>query len=143
MGYNTDFTGELKFINPLTEDQFEYINTMFGEDCRDHHEWNATGLYYVNLELSNDNSGIVWNGSEKTSDLEQIVTVVVKEMRKKWPDFGLSGHMIAQGERSKDRWKLVIDENGYGKKEKIANVSVGDLICCPNCEHEFKLKDLK
>ena len=83
MGYNTSFTGELKFINPLSEEQFEYINTILGEDCRDHYEWEASGLFYVQLELSNDNTGLVWDGSEKTYDLEQIVTVVVKEMRKK------------------------------------------------------------
>lgn len=39
MEYNTTFTGELKFVEEATASQLAALNAMFGEDCRDHPEW--------------------------------------------------------------------------------------------------------
>lgn len=138
MGYSTDFKGELRFVGEPTAKQLAKLNSMFGEDCRDHPEWDAPGLYYVDLELNDDFTAIRWNGAEKTYSLEKIVNVVLREMRKEWPDFALTGTLIAQGERIEDRWALHIGEDGLAHKQEIA--VTGTRVTCPDCGHKFLLE---
>jgi hypothetical protein len=119
MGYNTQFNGALRFTKELPSDQMDILETMMGEDCRDHPEWDAEGLYYVDLVVSH--SGLEWDtNTEKTYDLELIVNVVINQMRKTFPDFGLTGSMLAQGEEIGDIWKLVMGRDGYAHREEIS-----------------------
>ncbi len=138
MGYSTNFKGELRFVNELSAKQLATLNTFFEEDCRDHKDWGAEGLYYVDLELSEDFGGIKWNGSEKTSDLDQIVNVIIRNMRKTWPDFGLTGKILAQGEDMEDRWILAIGKDGFA--EKLPIVISGKKVTCAHCEKQFILE---
>ncbi len=138
MGYNTNFTGELKFIAEATAPQLAALKAMMGEDCRDHPDWNATGLYYIDLELNEDFTGIKWNGTEKTYELEKLVNVVLRVMREKWPAFGLVGTLSAQGEDVEDRWALTIGEDGLAHKVKVA--LTGKIVTCPHCEERFALE---
>jgi hypothetical protein len=138
MGYSTSFKGELRFTSEPTAKQLAALSAMFGEDCRDHPEWDAKGLYYVDLELNDDFTGIRWNGAEKTYGLEQIVNVVIRQMRKQWPDFGLTGSLLAQGESLEDRWALHIGEDGFASKQAIA--ITGQRVTCPHCESTFILE---
>lgn len=138
MGYSTRFDGELKFTSDLTAKALAKLNAMMGEDCRDHKDWNAHDLYYIDLELTKDFSALKWNGAEKTYDLDKLVNVVIREMRKEFPDFGLTGSLLAQGEEAEDRWALVIGEDGFASKQKIA--ITGTRVRCPNCEHKFILE---
>lgn len=135
MGYSTDFTGELKFTRELIASQLAAIKKMLGEDCREHPEWGAKDLYYVDLELTDDFSGLKWSGAEKTYHMERIVQLVIDEMRKKWPDFGLSGQLNAQGEDVEDRWTLAIKADGNATKIKVP--LVGQRIECPSCGKRF------
>lgn len=139
MGYTTTFKGDLKFTNELSASQLAHLKTFMGEDCREHPEWNAKDLYYIDLELNDDFSGVRWNGMEKTYSMEKLVNVVIVEMRKKYPDFALSGTFSAQGEDAEDRWTLSIGEDGMAKKTKVP--IVGQRITCPSCEHTFILED--
>lgn len=138
MGYSTEFKGELRFVAEPTASQLAALKKMFGEDCRDHPEWEASGLYYVDLELTDDFSGIRWNGAEKTYGLEKIVNVVLAQMRKQWPDFGLAGVLSAQGEDAEDRWALAIGADGLAHKQKLA--ITGQRITCPHCDGIFILE---
>lgn len=135
MGYTTEFKGELKFTTELTASQLAYLKTMLGEDCRDHPEWQAPGLYCIDLELNDEFSGIRWDGTEKTYDMDQLVNVVAREMRKKYPTFSLTGKLFAQGEDAEDQWWLVIDADGLAKKVPIQ--ITGAIVTCPECEHRF------
>lgn len=139
MGYSTNFKGDLKFTKEATGPQLAALKAMMGEDCREHPEWNAKDLYYVDLELNDDFTGIRWNGAEKTYGLEKIVNVVLAEMRKKWPDFGLTGVLAAQGEDAEDRWTLSIGEDGLPRKTKVP--VLGQKITCPHCEETFILEN--
>ena len=130
MGYSTEFKGELKFANDLTGPQLAHLAGFFGEDCRDHPECGAPDLYYIDLELSPRYSGIVWDGSEKTSGMLEIVRLIIKEMRKVVPDFGLDGEFIAQGEDTEDRWVLVATGCHVERKELIIS---GPKVICPHC----------
>jgi hypothetical protein len=138
MGYSTDFKGELRFVSEPSTKQLAALSAMFGEDCRDHPEWNAPELYYVDLELTEDFGGIRWNGAEKTDALEKIVNVVITEMRKQWPEFSLVGQMVAQGERFEDRWVLSVGLNGIA--EKVATAITGEVVECPHCGKRFALE---
>lgn len=139
MGYNTEFKGELKVAEELTASQIVKLNSMFGEDCRDHPEWGAEDLYYIDLELNETFSGIRWNGSEKTYDLDKLVNVVITEMRKEFPDFALSGELLAQGEAIIDRWQLYIGDDGFAHRRDV--VIAGRKYVCPHCEEEFILEN--
>jgi hypothetical protein len=138
MGYSTRFTGELRFKEELTARQVAALTQMFAEDCRDHPEWEAPGLYYVDLEFNEDFTALRWNGAEKTYDLHLIVNVVIAQMRKRWPGFALDGTLIAQGEDIEDRWALVIGEDGLAQKQPIA--LTGTRVTCPHCNRQFVMQ---
>lgn len=138
MGYSTNFIGELRFTSEPTASQLAALKAMCGEDCREHPEWNAPGLYYIDLELTDDFSGLRWNEAEKTYDLDKLVNVVLGEMRKKWPDFGLAGTLAAQGEDVEDRWALTIGEDGLAHKLPLA--PTGKIVKCPHCGGRFELE---
>jgi hypothetical protein len=54
MGYSTDFKGELKFTNDPTVKQLGKLQEFLGQDCREHPEWGATHMTYIDLELLDD-----------------------------------------------------------------------------------------
>lgn len=97
MGYSTDFKGKLAFTCPVTTEMLAKLNTFFGEDPREHPEWDMSLRDgYIDLQLTKDFTGIEWNGAEKTYFLEKSVDMVIREMRKEWPEFGLKGSLLAQ-----------------------------------------------
>ena len=134
MGYSTDFDGELKFTTELTTKQLAKLSTFLGEDCRDHPEWGAKHLTYIDLEITKDFMGLKWDGSEKTYDLTEKVNLIIDEMRKEYPEFGLEGSLHAQGEDITDRWSLVIDDGRAIMREVVIK---GRKIRCPHCGEEF------
>jgi hypothetical protein len=135
MGYSTEFSGELKFTKELTAGQLVKLGTFFGEDCRNHPEWNSENLTWMDLKLTKDATGIVWDGSEKTYDLTEKVNLILSEMRKDYPDFGLSGKMLCQGEDINDRWILMI-ENGIAVCKEIDSL-LEQKVTCPHCNEQF------
>ncbi len=119
MGYHTDFAGALKFTRKLTARQLAYLKQILRQDCREHPEWNTPNLTYVDLALLPDNSGIQWDGSEKTYHMPELVNVLIRQMRKTFPEFGLSGAMTAQGSDVGDLWELYISADGFARKRKL------------------------
>jgi len=139
MGYSTDFKGELKFCYELSVSELSEVKKFFGEDCRDHGDWEGTlGLYYVDLEFLDDFSGVKWNGAEKTHDMVGVVNMITETMSRSYPDFCFNGKLLAQGEDLEDRWELVIDGNGVAKRKDI--VIPGSRVECPNCNCSFILE---
>lgn len=137
MGYTTTFKGELKFTKELTGSQLAKLKGFLGEDCRNHPEWDGGNMTYIDLELLDDFSGIQWDGSEKTYDLEKKVNLVIKQMQSEYPDFGLEGKLRAQGEDIEDAWWLVI-VNGVAVRKDIE--LTGRKIECPHCGEHFILE---
>ncbi|KAF1006746.1 MAG: hypothetical protein GAK28_02422 [Luteibacter sp.] len=140
MGYNTRFNGTLTFTSEPSAAQLAKLNTFLGEDCREHPEWNAGGkASYIDLVIARDFSGLEWDtGTEKTYGLEESVNVIVREMRKEWPSFGLAGTLIAQGEDFDDRWALVMGEDGFASRQPIA--IAGNVVQCPHCKQKFAVE---
>jgi len=139
MGYTTNFEGVLKFAKEPSVQEIAALAQFFGEDCREHPEWNAPGLYHVDMEFAKDYSGIQHDGSEKTYEFEKIVNMVIRNMQKQFPDFRLTGQLLAQGEELRDRWALVIAEDGFAVKRDIK--LTGKVVRCPHCAEEFQLED--
>lgn len=137
MGYSTEFKGELKFTKPLTSTALGHLNAFLDKDRRDigldgdEMYTNGYGTYWEHIDyvLLDDFSGIQWNGAEKSYDMEHIANFLIDTMKEKFPDFGLTGKMVAQGDDPDDRWELVI-KDGYAVKVK-ADGSVAEI--CPHC----------
>lgn len=139
MGYTTDFTGKLAFTNEPKASELAELNKFLGEDCRQHPEWGNTSLSYIDLKLSKDFSGLEWDGSEKTYDLVDKVNLLIENMQKKYPHFGLSGELLAQGEEIGDIWRLVVKNNTA--EEVRVDLSHKKKVTCPHCSEDFFLEE--
>lgn len=138
MGYNTIFKGEFKFVQELTASQLAKIKSFLGEDCRNHPEWNAPGLYYIDLVLLDDFSGLRWDDeTEKTYDMVDLLNLIIDQMRKDIPEFGLRGKFLAQGEDIDDRYEIIIKD---GRAVEHKSIIAGAKIMCPRCEEYFYLE---
>jgi hypothetical protein len=124
MGYNTTFKGLLTFKKQPTQVQLDTLDSILGEDCRDHPEWNRTDLTYIDLIIDPDLRGLEWSESEKTYDLCEKINLVVDLMRRKFPDFGLEGELLAQGEDINHRYCIVYDD----ELDIFEHRSVDDVI---------------
>lgn len=134
MGYTTKFKGKLSFKQPPTPAQLAKLQTFFGEDCREHPEWKCEGSY-IDLVLTKDFLGLQWDeATEKNNGMVGHVNMIIREMRKEFPDFELEGSLKAQGEEIDDRWNLVM-ENNIAIKRDVA--PKGRKVQCPNCEECF------
>ena len=146
MGYTTEFEGVLKFTSPLTAEQELFLKTIIPDDgCEDsenHPDWIKPKGYngYVQLVVSQDGSGIVWDGNEKFYDAVDAVNTVIMTMQSKFPEFGLSGYLDAQGEEVGDVWMLMIVD---GKAVRKDSPKSDDIVTCPHCDEQFKLADAK
>jgi hypothetical protein len=141
MGYNTDFEGTLEFTATPTPGMLAKLQTILGEDCREHPEWGAPELTWINLEINEEGTGLEWNGQETTYEMDGLVNVVIREMRKTYPDFGLTGTLRAQGEDIGDLWEVVIGEDGFAHRRETLLVTTGTTVECPHCKREFQLQE--
>lgn len=135
MGYNTNFKGELTFTKELVASQIACLTKILGEDCRDHPEWGDVGdLTYINLALTEDHTGLEWDCGEKTYEMHGLVNVVIDQMRKVMPEFGLEGELLAQGDEIGDSWKLVIVDGRAEQDFTVQNHLYGKCEC--HCDHK-------
>ena len=134
MGYTTKFTGELLFTTTLNPIQLKKVESFFGEDCRDHKEWGGSGTY-IDLVFNKDFTGLKWDSStEKNNGMVSHVNVIIREMQKIMPEFGLTGYLSAQGESFNDKWLCKI-ENGIAIEKSIE--IKGQEVSCPHCGENF------
>lgn len=141
MGYNTDFEGTLKFTTALTAEMIDKLQSILGEDCRDHPEWEAPELTFVHLEINDDRTGLEWSGDEKTYEMDGLVNVVIREMRTVYPDFGLSGMLKAQGEDVGDLWEVFIDKDGWAQRREVVALPHETKVKCPHCGRKFHFEE--
>jgi hypothetical protein len=136
MGYSTDIEGKLFFTHELSVPQIKRLNEYFGEDGRDKPEWDFTKgkIAYIQWELTKDMDGIEWDGNEKFYEIVNSVNFIIHNMRKEWPEFGLKGELLCQGEDLTDRWHLKIGADGFAYRED-SNVKT---LKCPECDHVWE-----
>jgi len=138
MGYNTDLEGVLTFKNEMTIEQLKELQKFLGENPDNHKDWiRPAKNSYIQFEITDDYSGLKWDGNEKFYYIPEAVNIILDNMRIKFPDFELEGEMLAQGEEILDRWKLVIEDGRAVRKDIPFN---GKVISCPDCGHDFILE---
>lgn len=122
MGYSTTFTNQLNFKTPLTEKALETLRTFMNEDVRIFGDWvnpTDTPLTYIHLKITEDETGIKWNGNEKTYNMPELINFVTFNMiRKGFHDFRLEGELFAYGEKPEDVWKITMID-GVAKVQTI------------------------
>jgi hypothetical protein len=131
MGYNTDYNGILEFINPLTPEQELFLIPMMTCDYEFSPEivqvvTNGDYMPYNDFIISPDKTGIVWQRDrEKSYDQHKAINAIILTMQTKFPDFGLSGNIIAISEYQ-EAWVISI-ENGLAVEKninKLLNVKI-------------------
>ena len=143
MGYSTGFTGVLTFKNMLNAAQIARLNKVLGEDIRDLDDEIAKffvdadfDAFYIELEFTPEFDGLKWNGAEKTHGMVEAVNGIIHYMRAEFFNFKLEGEMFAQGEDTKDRWKLKIVSNVAFSFP--IDVDTSQYVECPGCGLKFK-----
>lgn len=114
MGYQTEFSGAVKFTSPLTAEQELYIGQFLDyADPDKHDDWIKPDkkYSYIQWELTPDKSGIKWDGNEKFYYSVEAMNLIIANMVDKFPDFGVKGKILAQGEGVGDIWWLKIINN--------------------------------
>lgn len=148
MGYSTNFKGELKFTSPISSEALGYLNGFLSKDRRDiglgddslYAKGYGSYWYHIDYELLDDFSGIKWNESEKSYDMDGIANFLIDTMKEKFPDFGLTGKLVAQGEDIDDRWELTIKD---GRAVKVETKPVGEAVICPHCDGKVYVAEAK
>lgn len=143
MGYDTTFTGALFFTRELMASELAILRNFLDVDCRDHPEWeydkDKSDLTYIDLNFNDDFTGLCWNEAEKSYDMVAKINLVIRNVKKKIPDFELRGVMYARGEEVGDVWKIVFDETGKAVSKEIPLEDDEEVLTCPNCENRFCL----
>ena len=137
MGYSTEFKGVLKFKKELFSSELAKLNKFInGNDLwefgykKEDYKWR-----YIDLKLTDDFSGLMWNGAEKTYGMEGSVNFLID---KSGIDLQLEGEFLAQGEDYDDRWRLIIKD---GRALKIVIPKTGEKVTCPLCNGVFMLNE--
>jgi len=144
MGYSTDFEGELKFTRDITIDELRIIQEVIAADGVEELA-NTSGYQakpddrysYIDLELTDDFTGIKWNGAEKTYYMATSLNVVLHAIKQRIPDLSLTGSMFAQGEDVGDVWGIEIRDGVAVRTE----VKKPPMTKCPHCREWFKTSD--
>jgi hypothetical protein len=139
MGYSTYFDGELRFKTKATPDQLAALEKLCSATFNDCEPDFDQRLYYLDLKVNAAETGLAWNGAEKTYEMAEQVNAVLAKMREQWPDFGLHGQLDAQGEYPADRWALRMGADGWAHKDKLA--VAGKVVTCPHCRGRFALEE--
>jgi hypothetical protein len=112
MGYSTEYNGSLDFTKPLSEVEKTYLIGVLYKD-------NSTQYFSrpaYSLELTRLQDGLQWDGSEKSHIEADQINTLIREMRKLFPDFGLTGELLAQGEDPGDISKIRINKDGWAEE---------------------------
>lgn len=121
MGYSTQFKGVLEFDIPLRLEQHIVLEKILGEDVREHPEWISKDSYmtYIDLQITENLSGLEWDGSEKTREMPDCIALVIRLMQKDFPQFSLTGRMFARGDEIDDVYEIVVDKNKISIESKL------------------------
>jgi hypothetical protein len=126
MGYNTDFTGQLKLSKRLAYDKFIEINEYM---ARDHMSEDLSqlgiGTRWCDWRLEEDALGqqyFCWNGSEKSYNMYEWMQFIYKRYLE--PEgITLSGLVEAVGEEPYDTWAIVFDKENKEVKRLRGSIT--------------------
>ncbi len=122
MGYDTKFIGELKTVEPLTDDQADALDDLIS--TRGDVEFEGLNLYNFDFVVTDD--GIAWSQDEKSYDMVEKVNYLTTKMREQWPEFAFTGYLEAYGETAGDVWVLFMQDDGRAVQKSARLVPVED-----------------
>ena len=144
MGYNTEFEGEIKFSREITVPELRIIQATIdasdvGEiaDMCKYQKKDDDEFRYLDLELTNDFTGIKWDGSEKTYYMVTSLNVFFHAIRQRIPDMSFNGRMDAQGEEVEDVWTIEV-KDGVARRVEVEKPH---MTQCPECDRWFRTTD--
>jgi len=130
MGYNTDFTGQLRLSKQLPFEKAFEINEYLE---RDHQGEDLSQLgictrwcdWRLQLDDPLGSQYFYWNGSEKSYDMFEWMQFIYERFLK--PEgITLSGLVEAVGEDPTDRWAIAFDEANEQVKRFRGSITYGD-----------------
>jgi hypothetical protein len=134
MGYNTKFTGTLKFTKETPLAAIPMLKDLIDTE-RTPPDY---GNNYIGIVIKTESGhpiGIAWNDEcEKTYGMVETVNFLLDSVRVAFPGFGLEGSLLAQGEEIGDVWHLIILDG----KAVERRVQLDDLLTCPECGHQWR-----
>ena len=148
MGYNTDFSGEIRFSRELTKAEQFLIKGMLdklsdAQELAEEFRYTAQEhdyYSYHNLRLNEEGNAIEWNGGEKTYEMPTSMRVVIHAITCNIPDIIMNGVFLAQGGEIGDVWKLMVIDNVV-IEEKVSLESMGKReVNCPHCGGRFTIE---
>ena len=112
MGYNTEFIGSLHFNKPLSLKEKEHFDTFKNDmNNKNSSKYTKEDICFFEFDISNDNSYIYWDNTEKPYDISAKLKLFIKFMLENNSDFELNGELLAQGENIEDRYKIIVNKN--------------------------------
>lgn len=146
MGYSTNFKGQIKIDPPASAELIRDVNAF----CEKRHG-DSINVYkdhpgfYCNWKVSEDGTSILWNGSEKSYDMDTWLPILIEKFFVQ-NNHILNGTVIAQGEDVGDTWTILVKDNivervdGHIKDtQSCANVTVIDDLVPSNEIAQFLL----
>lgn len=112
MGYNTSFSGIIKFNKAMSVERAAEL-TQF---CQERHEGEQWPSIHCDWELTGDLNGLRWNGSEKSYSMDRWLQLLINH-------FCLvegiicNGIVEAYGEDFGDLWRIKCTNNKVLRQE--------------------------
>lgn len=133
MSYYLEYEGAFLFNMELKASDLSFINSFLKEDIRNHPEWGAESHFlldkdsaysllssgpnykfkYFNLKFTDNFDGLEWDGTENAYALESQINFIIEQMRKKYPNFGVTGEMHYHCDDFDEESYLVVGGDGY------------------------------
>ncbi len=134
MGYNTKFSGVLQFLPDVPIGAVKLLHDLIGEPGETITP-SGYGAHYIDIVIADDLTGIKWDEEcEKTYGMVETVNYLLDKVREQYPEFGLTGSLLARGEDIEDVWNLVIKD---GKAVEVRVDLSESLSTCPSCGHQW------
>ena len=129
-----EYEGELKFTTELRASELAFVRKVL-EDT----ETYSSEMVYLDLELNDDFSGVCWS-QDRTPPPVMVrgINALIRAVRQRLPEFGLTGRLLAHGDVPSDRWLIAIGGDGFAQEMAIDCPSK-EMITCPHCHATFTL----
>ena len=123
MWYSTEYIGKAKITPSPTIDMVNDIKWIIKDN-----DWHSELRW--NLQVSDDLKYIEWTWNEKTYGFEETLNVLIKEVRRTYPDFDLEWEFEYQWDEWDDRWYVRKVDWVFVRIEKWLEK---DEYKCPEC----------
>jgi hypothetical protein len=129
MGNSISYTGEFFFTTELSDAQRERLESYFdivGIDGISHKA-------HIAFEYTLNEDGIQWTVTDHNYYIDEILNYLIDSMQIEYPDFGLEGEMLVQGEDVNDRYLITIVD---GRAISLGLNYGTTYVECPKCKHK-------